>query len=558
VLHTATVAVDTDNELLSIKFGNNTTLAVNYLAGLFAAMNVMYERDLLIRLRQGYTVLRPSTTPDPWIQPPTAVGPDVGRASQQQLNEFAAYWAANFGGVKRAAATLLSGKQPDANTSGYSFVGVLCSTQAVGGAYNFNQVYTSSARPAGDDAREVGHEIGHNFGTRHTHCHLPTPADQCWSGEGTGCYSGVTSCPAPATYGGIPNVRGTVMSWCDRRPENDCPVTNVFHPTTVAILQPRIDTAVGTCIFPFVPGAPPPAPSAIDPPIGHVSGGASVTITGTNFVTGASASLVDANGSAPLTGVTVVNATTLTGTTTAHAAGVMDLAVMNPDQQIGTLGGVFSYRQHPTIASISPNGGPETGGTPVTIMGTGFVSPATLTLGGVPATGVSVVSSTILTGVTAAHPVGIVDVAIGMQGGLGVTAPGSYFYMPVIPPVAFFTLAPCRVVDTRRPNDPLGGPILAAASARIFDLDGVCGLPAGAKAVSVNLTVVGPANPGYLTLYPADGLRPLASNLNFSAGQIRANNAMLVLATDGSGRLTVFNGSGGTAHFILDINGYYQ
>jgi hypothetical protein len=33
---------------------------------------------------------------------------------------------------------------------------------------------------------------------------------------------------------------------------------------------------------------------------------------------------------------------------------------------------------------------------------------------------------------------------------------------------------------------------------------------------------------------------------------------MLVLATDGSGRLTVFNGSGGTAHFILDINGYYQ
>jgi hypothetical protein len=39
---------------------------------------------------------------------------------------------------------------------------------------------------------------------------------------------------------------------------------------------------------------------------------------------------------------------------------------------------------------------------------------------------------------------------------------------------------------------------------------------------------------------------------------VRANNAVLVLAFDGSGRLNVFNGSNGTTHFILDVNGYFQ
>ena len=122
----------------------------------------------------------------------------------------------------------------------------------------------------------------------------------------------------------------------------------------------------------------------------------------------------------------------------------------------------------------------------------------------------------------------------------------------------FYTLTPCRLVDTRQPNGPRGGPILAPAATRTFALQGVCGLPAAVKAVSVNLTVTQPAAQGFLTLYPADGLAPLASNLNFGPAQTRANNAVLVLATDGTDRLTVFNGSNGTAHFILDVNGYFK
>jgi hypothetical protein len=53
------------------------------------------------------------------------------------------------------------------------------------------------------DAFVVGHELGHNFGSRHTHCYVP-PIDECYAGE-SGCYQGPTSCP------GGP---GTVMSYC--------------------------------------------------------------------------------------------------------------------------------------------------------------------------------------------------------------------------------------------------------------------------------------------------------------------------------------------------------
>ena len=63
--------------------------------------------------------------------------------------------------------------------------------------------------------------------------------------------------------------------------------------------------------------------------------------------------------------------------------------------------------------------------------------------------------------------------------------------------------------------------------------------------------------PGFVTLFAADGTRPLASSINFSPGQTRANNATLPLALDATG-FSVFNGSVGTVHFILDVNGYFE
>jgi hypothetical protein len=123
----------------------------------------------------------------------------------------------------------------------------------------------------------------------------------------------------------------------------------------------------------------------------------------------------------------------------------------------------------------------------------------------------------------------------------------------------FFTLPPCRVVDTRSAVGPLGGPALQPNLARGFAIVGTCGIPATAKAVSVNVTTTQAGAPGDLRLYPSDlPTLPLVSTLNWSAGQTRANNAIVKISTDGSGTIDVRLDSGGSVQFILDVNGYFQ
>jgi len=84
---------------------------------------------------------------------------------------------------------------------------------------------------------------------------------------------------------------------------------------------------------------------------------------------------------------------------------------------------------------------------------------------------------------------------------------------------SYFTVAPCRVVDTRHPAGALGGPALAAGAARSFTLPGACGIPPGAKSVSINLTVTQPTAAGDLRLYPSGGVAPLFSTINYRQGQ---------------------------------------
>lgn len=121
-------------------------------------------------------------------------------------------------------------------------------------------------------------------------------------------------------------------------------------------------------------------------------------------------------------------------------------------------------------------------------------------------------------------------------------------------PHDFYTLTPCRLIDTR-----IAAPALQPGAKRVFVLTGACGVPTTAKAVSLNLTAVQPAAPGYLTLIPGDlASVPFASTINFGAGQTRANNAIVELASDGTGGILVYNGSSGTVHLILDVNGYFE
>jgi hypothetical protein len=121
---------------------------------------------------------------------------------------------------------------------------------------------------------------------------------------------------------------------------------------------------------------------------------------------------------------------------------------------------------------------------------------------------------------------------------------------------SFYTLTPCRVLDTREAS---GAPALVPGPARTFTItgQGQCQVPLTAKAVSINVTVTQPTSPGYLTLFPGGTVAPLASTINFSPGQTRANNAIVPLGANGT--ISVLDGQpSGTTHFILDVNGYFQ
>jgi glucose/arabinose dehydrogenase len=132
-------------------------------------------------------------------------------------------------------------------------------------------------------------------------------------------------------------------------------------------------------------------------------------------------------------------------------------------------------------------------------------------------------------------------------------------YQPSAPegPQGFSTLAPCRLVDTRLADGPLGGPSLTAGSTRTFDARGACGIPPTARAIAANVTVTGPSGPGHLRLWAADELVPVSSTVNFAAGQTRAANAVVRLGATGS--FSVFCGMpAGSVHLVVDVAGTFE
>jgi hypothetical protein len=123
------------------------------------------------------------------------------------------------------------------------------------------------------------------------------------------------------------------------------------------------------------------------------------------------------------------------------------------------------------------------------------------------------------------------------------------------PGLGFYTVTPCRLFDTRA-----SGPPLASGVKRLIQITGLCGIPADAVALSLNMTVVAPSAQGSITLFPGDGALPPTSSISFAAGSVRANNAVLALAADASGTLAAeaFLAGGGQVHLVVDVNGFFR
>jgi hypothetical protein len=211
---------------------------------------------------------------------------------------------------------------------------------------------------------------------------------------------------------------------------NGTSITAVTPAGAVGPADVTVTTPTGTATdaggFSYLP-PPTIALGGVTPTDGPTAGGTPITITGTGFVAPAA---VDVDG-VPATDVNVVSPTEITAKTPAGTAGAADVSVADAD---GTAtGGTFTYLGAPTISGggISPAAGPLDGGTPITITGTGFVTPSTVDVGGVPATDVTVDSPTQITAVTpAGGAAGSAPVVVGTPGGTSAPQPFTYVVAP--------------------------------------------------------------------------------------------------------------------------------
>ena len=128
------------------------------------------------------------------------------------------------------------------------------------------------------------------------------------------------------------------------------------------------------------------------------------------------------------------------------------------------------------------------------------------------------------------------------------------FEAPVVPVPTYHPVTPARILDTRTGN---GAPParLGPEGFLALQVTGRGGVPeSGVSAVVLNVTVTEPTAVSFLTAWPAGANRPLASNLNYAAGQTVANLVTVKVGTDG--KVILLNHAGST-HVIADVAGWY-
>ena len=272
----------------------------------------------------------------------------------------------------------------------------------------------------------------------------------------------------------------------------------------------------------------------------------------------------DSDGKAPFAGLVQATDGNFYGTT-AYGANPACTA------GLGGCGTVFRLSGPPpstTTVTSSPN--PSTFGQQVTITATvgpagppaptgtvGFTSNGT-GISGCTAVPLNSEMAVCMTSTLAVGTDAIVGTYSGDSNYMGSSGMFSQIVNPLPSPVQFVPLTPCRVVDTRNPNGPFGGPAILADATRPFPLsesDNPCGIPSSAVAYSLNVTVVPITTLGYLTIWPTGEGQPTVSTLNSPDGRIKANAAIVPAGTP-SGSVSVYVTD--TTNVILDIDGYFE
>jgi hypothetical protein len=544
-VYTINLAIETDYELYHVKCADSTDRELRFIGDLTAAASVIYWRDVKTVFKIG-TVHLWTTSSDPWTASTTSTA----------LQELLTYWNTNYTGVTRTIVHMLSGKDMG---GGIAYLGVLCyASYGYGLSSSLSTTFSVTIPNQYWTILCYTHEMGHNFSSPHTHCYSP-PVDHCYNESG--CYSG-TLCVNGTND---PCNSGTIMSYCHLRSGGYSNINMYFGNNSLTVpagcqsSQAVLDQMRGyiesraSCLGLL---AAAPTVTGISPTSGSTGGGTPVTISGTGFQSYATVTIGGVNATA----VTIVNATTITATTGAHAAGTVSVVVQNPDSQTATKTNAYTYGTPPApvVTSINPGFGPTTGGTSVTIGGSNFVNGATVSLGG-SAASVGSVTSTSISATTTSHAAGFVNVVVTNPDTQSGTLTNGFEYRVVSTGAKFYAVTPCRVVDTRSSIDPavVKRGNFADDETRAYTLSTSTdcpGLPSDAKAWSVNVQLRPLSLESPLIAYPHGITRPGTTTILGYVARWRVNNAIVPA------------GSGGTfdvycqyaARVVIDVNGYFK
>ncbi|MEM1452035.1 MAG: M12 family metallo-peptidase [Planctomycetota bacterium] len=213
------IAIETDYQFFQ-DLGSASALT-DYVTGLVAATSDTYFEHVQTTLSIAYLGIH-TTAADPWTTP------DGGGSTSAMLSEFRSAWNSSGWPASADLAHFLSG----ANLGGgIAYVNVLCS-QSFGYGVSANLrgninwgTWNGTNGSFTWDFVVFAHELGHNFGTGHTHDYCP-PIDQCSSN----C-NGTTTCS-----------QGTIMSYCHTCGGMDN-IDIAFHPEVSNLMRQRVDSS---------------------------------------------------------------------------------------------------------------------------------------------------------------------------------------------------------------------------------------------------------------------------------------------------------------------------
>ncbi|MHC5018853.1 MAG: IPT/TIG domain-containing protein [Planctomycetota bacterium] len=339
---------------------------------------------------------------------------------------------------------------------------------------------------------------------------------------------------ATVQFGGVQATGVTVVSGT----QITCTTpSGTFGPVSVAVTN--VDLQSATLPSGYIYQGAAPTLTNVTPGAGPLAGGTALTLTGTNFVTGATVTV----GGSSATSVTVVSASTITCTAPSGTQGPATVVVTNIDTQSATLAGGYIYQgPAPTLSSVSPAAGPLAGGTTVTLTGTNFVAGATVTFGGNPATGVNVVSGTQITCATPAGTIGSTNVTVTNVDTLFATLSNGYLYQGGNPTVTSVSpssgpLGGGTFVTVTGTNFFAGATVdfggsLATSVAVVSGTQITCSTPSGTGLVTVTVTNVDTLFGSLPGGFNYAGTPATVSSITPSSGPVAGGTAVSITGTN--------------------------